>query len=83
MYKAWRVMSSRNANRYMALALFIVKMGAKCANCADGGALLLLAISPGGGAVNCRQCHQGGAHKWPLYIGRDCGRIVAIVGAVL
>jgi hypothetical protein len=67
----------------MAIALFMRKMGAKCADYADSGA------KRGGGTItNAGRGIVGivtraGRYKWPLYIGENCRRIVEIVGAFL
>ena len=67
----------------MAMALFMCKMGAKCADCADGGAGLVGGTITKAGRDIVGIVTRAARYKWPLYIGRNCRRIVAIVGAIL
>ncbi len=67
----------------MAIALFMRKMGAKCADYADGGAGREGGTITKAGRGIVGIVTRGGRYKWPLYIGRNCRRILAIVGAIL
>jgi hypothetical protein len=67
----------------MAMALFMRKMGAKCADYADGRAGRECGTITEAGRLIVGIVTRAARYKWPLYIKRNCRRIVAIVGAVL